>query len=124
MNLLNGVLLVKTYTNRSGYLARKRFTTPTSIITIPNANTSDSLLRHPAFLNTSGEVYRAVIPHSSEALSCELISCTKVARPKSAIRAFPFISISMFACTDHHKHEFVEICSSTHSFEVSMDYIA
>ena len=46
------------------------------------------------------------------------------ARPNSATRAFPFVSISMFGYTNHHKHGFIDICSSTHSSEVSVNHAA
>lgn len=97
---------------------------PTSIITIPNANTSDSLLWRPTLFKISGEVYRGVLACSLVVLSSEFVSRATIARPKSTSRAFPSASTSTFACADHHQHGFENISNSTYSFDVSVNQMA
>ena len=107
---------------RVRWLTRGGLITRTSIITIPNENTSDSMLALLDF-KISGAVHRKVWPWSSVGLASEFGSRTITARPKSMIRAFPDSSTMMFDCDRLRQSGYSRITTDhTHPFEISVNH--
>ena len=93
---------------------------PTSIITIPNENISDSLITWESPSKISGAVHTEGKTKSRPAFLIRAI----LARTKSAIRAFPDVSTRIPDWVYSISQGCARVSSVIYPFEVSMDHAA